>query len=114
LQTLTKAPSSAQVQRPGLAGLSLAVVVPDGVVQGAAPDEAHGVDRRLAVVAADQFVDRHDTRMLQLPRNPGLVEEAGAGRGVSRPVRPQLLQRHVAAEVLVVGQSHLPDAPLGM
>ncbi len=56
--------------RVDLAGGPLLVIGPDGLAQGAAPHEPHGVVRRFPFA---QLVDRHDSRMLELSGDLGLV-----------------------------------------
>ena len=100
-----------QPDRVGLAGGPLLVIGPDRLAQGAAPDEPHGVIRRIALA---QLVDRHDPRVLELRRDLGLVEEPRADDRVVGLVGAQLLQRDLAAERAVAGQPDPAHAPLGV
>ena len=55
------------------AGRSLAVEGVDGLLEGAALDEGHGVERAGLVLA--QAVDRHDAGVLEPGGQHGLAEE---------------------------------------
>jgi hypothetical protein len=56
--------------RVSLAGGPFLVIGTDGLAQGAAPHESHGVVGRFAFA---QLVNRHDSRMLELSGDLGLV-----------------------------------------
>ncbi len=109
---LAHVPEGAQQLEPlfqRLAGLELAG-------QGVAAHEAHGVVEG-AVLAAAHLVHRHDAGVLELAGHPRLAQKTHRARGralqrvrgVQRPLAAagagdQLLDGHLAADVLVDGQ----------
>ncbi len=99
-----------QVERVGLARRPLPVVGPGRLAQGAALEEAHGVERLAAVPHAEQVIHRNDTGVFQLAGDPRLLEKARPERGVPGTLGAQLLEGHVAAEIVVVGQPGAADA----
>src|SRR5262249_45392580 len=85
----------------------------NGLFEALASDEPHGVVGAAVGVAA-QAIDRHDPRMLQFPGDLGFEHEPGpAPRIIGIPVL-DLLQRHLAAQLLVAGQVDLTESPLGV
>ena len=84
----------------------------DGVLEAVALDEPHGVERPAVVVGA-QAVDRDDPGVLQPAGDLGLEQEPAtrlvAGR---RPVGPDLLEGHLAVQLLVAGDVDAAQAAL--
>ena len=54
-------------------------------------DEPHGIER-LTVGPPAQVVDRHDSRMLQIPRDLSLEHESLAADRILRMIRLDLLE----------------------
>jgi hypothetical protein len=104
----------AQLQRPRLAAAAALVVGAGGLGQGAAADEAHGVERRLVVGPPADLVDGHDAGVLQLARHLRLAQEARPQRRLAGPLGAQFLQRHVTAQAGVTGQPDAADAAGGV
>lgn len=84
------------------------------LAQGLPAHQLHRVVQ-MTVAPASQFIDRHDGWVLELPRDARLLEKPmddghqlahrrGVGTRARGRLRQELLERDVAAEVLVVGQ----------
>src|SRR5437588_163349 len=86
---------------------------PGAIAGASAADEAHRVER-LPVGPAPQLVDRDDARVLQLPGDPGLADEAGGEHGLAGVIGPQVLEGDVTAQGGVVGQPDPADAARGV
>jgi hypothetical protein len=83
----------------------------DGLLEVVALDEPHGVEGAAVGVAA-QAVDRHDARVLQPAGHLRLADEAlPAVRVVGVPAL-DLLERHGADQLLILGHEHLAQATL--
>ena len=78
------------------------VEVRDGVLEVVPLDEPHGVERPAVGVGA-QAVDRDDPRMLQPAGDLGLLHEAGPAVGVVGVSVADLLEGHLAVQLLVAG-----------
>src|SRR5262249_7618009 len=102
-----------EIEGASRADVALAVVVLDGLAEGAAADEAHGVVRLLVRVAG-QLVDGNDPRVFELAGDAGLLEEALADHGAIAAVGAQLLEGNLAAQLGVMGQPDLADAAGGV
>ncbi len=74
----------------------------DGLLEAVALDEPHGVERPAVIVGAEA-VDRHDPGVLQAAVDLGLQDEPAAEVGLGDLVGPDLLEGHLAAELLVAG-----------
>ncbi len=72
----------------------------DGLLEAVALDEPHGVIRP-AVAVGPQAVDRDDPRMFQAAGDLGLEQEAGAAGRVVGVLLQDLLDRHLAVQLLV-------------
>ena len=70
-------------------------------VEPLALDELHDVVRRLFLLAHAE--DRHDVGVVQLGRGPGFALEPASLLGVSKRLRGQDLERHVAAQRDLLG-----------
>ena len=66
------------------------------------------------LVRSSQFVYRHDVRVLELARDPRLLQETGPDRRVSCLLGAEFLQGDLATQRLVASQPDLSDAPLGV
>jgi hypothetical protein len=95
----------AQLERPaagvvpeGLVGMEAV----DGLLEGVALDEPHGVEGPAVGVGAEA-VDRDDAGVLQAAGDLGLGQEAGAAVGVVGAVVEDLLEGHLAVQLLVAG-----------
>ena len=99
----------AQLQRAA-AGVVLervvAVEMLDGLLEGVALDEPHGVIGAPAAVGA-QAIDRHDARVLQPAGDLGLGDEPLAADGIVGVLLEDLLQRHLAVQLGIQGHEHL-------
>jgi hypothetical protein len=69
-----------------------------------AVDELHHQVRDAAILA--HGVDRHDALVLEARDRLGLAAEALAAAGEEQKLRPHDLERHVAAQALLLGQEH--------
>ena len=106
-----------QRQRP-LAGvaarLPVGAVEPlDRLLEAVAADEPHGVERPAVGVVA-QAVDRHDPRVLQPAGDLGLQQEPRAALGVVGVPVLDLLQRHLAVQLLVARDVDLAQPAPGV
>ncbi len=79
------------------------------VLQAVAADEPHRVERPAVGVRA-QAVDRHDAGMLQAAGDLRLQQEARPAVGVVGVPLQDLLERHLAVQLLVVGDEDLAQA----
>src|SRR5262249_16312432 len=84
------------------------------MLQIAAVDQPHRVIGRVCAGALHEFIDRNHPRMLELARDPGLIDEASADAALARAMGRELLECDLAAEFIVAGYPDLPDAALGM
>ena len=89
----------------------LLVVRLDGLLEAVALDEPHGIERPAIIVGA-QAVDRHDPGVLQAAVDLRLQHESAAEIGLGGLVGPDLLERDLAAELLVVGDVDPAQAAL--
>src|SRR5438094_9541685 len=81
----------------------------DGPVQALAPDEPHDVEGSAVGIPA-QAVDRDDPRMLQAPGDLRLDQESCTALGpIGVPIL-DLLERHLAVQLAVVGQEYLAQS----
>ena len=97
--------------RVGLAGGPLLVIGPDGLAQGAAPHEPHRVVGRFPFA---QLVDRHDSRVLELSRDLGLVKKARTDDRVIGLVGRSSLSAIWRPSAAIAGQPDPPHSSLGM
>ena len=74
----------------------------DGLLEVVPLDEPHGVERPAVGVGA-QAVDRDDAGVLQPPGDLGLLQEAGPAVRVVGVSVADLLEGHLAVQLLVVG-----------
>jgi len=106
----------AQGQRalgPVLAGPLGGVEGIEGVLEGRAADEPHGVAGRARAVGPPG-VDRHDARMLQPAGDLGLLEEPTQALGVAGPAGLDELQGLLAIELGVAGEEDLAQPAGGV
>ncbi len=102
----------ASVARSGVAGrvvVGLEVLV-DRLLERSAPDEPHRVVGAAVGILA-QAVDRHNPRMLEPAGNLGLDQEAGATLGAVGVPELDLLESHLATELLIQSNEDLAQAP---
>jgi hypothetical protein len=69
----------------------------------------HGEVRR-AVRPQAEIVDRHDGRVLELPLDPRLADEARHRGGLGAGPGAHHLHRHLAADEVVAAQTHFAHA----
>ena len=79
-----------------------------------AANQPHGIKRRFVPITGDQLVDRHDARMLELPRDARFVEKARDHGGIGGALRLEFLQGHVAAQFRIVRYPDVADTAAGM
>ena len=84
------------------------MVLGDGLPQRQAPHELHGVVGASGGIAS-QGVDRHDTGVLELAGDLGLVDEPPPAAGVVGQLGADLLERHLAVQGNVPGDSDQPQ-----
>ena len=84
----------------------------DGVGEGLALDEAHGV-ARVAVVVGHQAVDGHDAGVLQAGSDLRLQQEA-LPVGGHLLVLAHALQCDLAVQLPVLGDEHLAESAAGV
>ena len=94
-------------------GVVLLVEVGDRLLERLAADEPHHVVRPSVRVLA-QRMDRHHPGVLQRARDLGLGNEARAAFRVAGTMDQQFLERHLAVQVLIDRDRHLPQPPLGV
>ena len=90
--------------------LATLVVIAHGVAQGLAPDETHRVERRLALLPPRDLVDRDDVRVLELAGELGFLQKPLPRLGVLRAFGADLLEGHVAVEVVILGDVDAPQS----
>jgi hypothetical protein len=102
----------AELQRPiGVAGRQ-GVIGQDRVVQRSPPNQLHRIERP-AVGLDSQLVDRHDVRMLELPRDLGFFVEPRDQLGRLERAGEHFLDGHVAAQERIVSKQHASQAAAG-
>src|SRR5262245_42916082 len=79
--------------------------------QRLAVDEAHCI-ARLAALALDHAVDRHDTEVFQLGGNLGLQFDATARIRIAGPLSFNALEGDIAVKLLIAAQQDFPEAAL--
>ena len=84
-----------------------------GLLEGVPPDEPHGVERPAVGVGA-QAVDRDDPRVLQPAGDLRLGQEPGAAAGFVGVVVEDLLERHLAVQLLVQRHEDSAQAAAGV
>ena len=70
----------------------------DGVLEGVAADEPHGVVGTATAIAAEA-VDRHDPRMFEASGDLGFEDEPGAAGGIIGVAVEDLLERDLAIQL---------------
>jgi hypothetical protein len=112
-----EAPQEPAQRKPPLAGVAPGLVrlveALDGVVEGVALDEAHGVVGP-AVGVRPQAVNRDDAGVLQAAGDLGLQQETRPAARVVGVRGLDLLEGHLAVQLLVVGHEDLPQAAPGV
>ena len=84
-----------------------------GLLEAVAPDEPHGVVGPAVGVGA-QAVDRDDPRVLEPAGDLGLEQEAGAADRVVGVLVEDLLERHLAVQLLVEGDEDGAQSAAGV
>ena len=95
------------------AGHVCLVETADRVLEAVALDEAHGIVGPAVGIRA-QPVDRHDPGMLQPAGDLRLQEKARTALRVVGVLALNLLQRHLAVQLLILGDKHFTQAASGM
>src|SRR4051794_33589985 len=85
----------------------------DRILQAVSLDETHRVERPPIRVLA-QPIHRHDARMLQAAGDLRFEQEARAAFGVAGVTFLDLLQRHFAVQLFIMGDIDLSQSPLRM
>ncbi|MFO0952505.1 MAG: hypothetical protein U0835_15435 [Isosphaeraceae bacterium] len=84
-----------------------------GLIEAVAPDEPHRIVGP-AVGVRPQTVDGHDPRVLEPTGHLGLDEKPLAAHGVVRMMVEDLLQRHLAMQLLIDGDVNGAQSAAGM
>ncbi len=102
-----------QLALAGLAWRAVAGVEPDDrLLECLAFDQAHRVVRPPVGILTEP-VDRHDSRVLEPPGDPGFQQEARLAGRIERMVRLELLERDLPIQLGIERQKHLAQAPAG-
>src|SRR5262249_16859432 len=91
----------------------VAVQAPDRLLEGLAPDEAHGVEGATVRVSA-QPVDRHDTWVFKATGDLAFQQEASAALRVGEVSFLDLLESDLAVQLPVPCEEHFTESSAGV
>ena len=96
---------------PAAGVLIVPVEASDGLLEGLAADQPHGVERPALRVSV-QTIDRHDARVFQPAGQLGLQQKTGTAAGIIGLLGPDLLERDLAMQLAIQGDRDQADASL--